>query len=256
MTVVQLFPRQTGTSSSARPGFNSSCLQPSFVTRSASSVKFPTTFARQSSQTSQFRRSSPRSLKVSHEFLEPQPQLLESRFSIETEVCSSGRDERGWHSRFSTQKIELNSYGAAEVLALGLASGILLFPEHSWAVDMEVGTTAQGLMGWAANEPANALSLPTWVIHVASVAEWVTAMVLVWKYGDMPGKSSWKGLTWGMVPLLGGAMCACTWHFFYNDPSLEVLVVLQAFLTVVGNCTMWAAAYRIWKASQEKGSVG
>jgi hypothetical protein len=24
------------------------------------------------------------------------------------------------------------------------------------------------------------------------------------------------------VPLLGGAMCACTWHFFYNSESLEV----------------------------------
>ncbi|KAG6556026.1 hypothetical protein Mapa_001966 [Marchantia paleacea] len=252
MTIVQLFPRQTGIS--AHPGLNLSCLQPLFVTRSASSVKFRTTFARQSSQTSRFRRSSPRSLKVSHDLDEPQ--LLESRFSAETELCSSGRDERGWHSLFSIQRMELTSYGPAEILALGLVAGVLLFPEQSWAVDMEAGTTAQGFMGWAAIEPANALSLPTWVIHVASVAEWVTAMVLVWKYGDMPGKSSWKGLTWGMVPLLGGAMCACTWHFFYNDPSLEVLVVLQAFLTVVGNCTMWAAAYRIWKASQEKGSVG
>ncbi|EEC84896.1 hypothetical protein OsI_32073 [Oryza sativa Indica Group] len=24
-----------------------------------------------------------------------------------------------------------------------------------------------------------------------------------------------------VVPLLGGAMCACTWHFFYNSESLE-----------------------------------
>ena len=31
-------------------------------------------------------------------------------------------------------------------------------------------------------EPANALSLPTWAIHVSSVAEWVTAMVSeIWK---------------------------------------------------------------------------
>lgn len=37
--------------------------------------------------------------------------------------------------------------------------------------------------------------------------------------------------------------------------SVQVLVVLQAFLTVVGNCTMWAAAYRIWKLAQEKVTV-
>nr|BAD46676.1 hypothetical protein [Oryza sativa Japonica Group] len=54
-----------------------------------------------------------------------------------------------------------------------------------------------------------------------------------------------------MVPLLGGAMCACTWHFFYNSESLEVLVALQGVLTVIGNITMCIAAFRIFKASQE-----
>lgn len=103
----------------------------------------------------------------------------------------------------------------------------------------------------ALSEPANALSLPTWAVHVSSVAEWVTAMWLVWDYGDRTGLKGWKGLSWGMVPLLGGAMCACTWHFFYNSESLEVLVALQGALTVIGNITMCIAAYRIFKASQE-----
>ncbi|XVF10735.1 hypothetical protein REPUB_Repub07fG0208300 [Reevesia pubescens] len=101
------------------------------------------------------------------------------------------------------------------------------------------------------NEPANALSLPTWAIHVSSVAEWITAMALVWQYGEKSGFESWKGLSWGMVPLLGGAFCACTWHFFYNSESLEVLVALQAALTVIGNATMCFAAFRICKLSDE-----
>lgn len=92
-------------------------------------------------------------------------------------------------------------------------------------------------------EPANALSLPTWAIHVSSVVEWVAAMVwcccvsksadvpsltvaawqgLIWRYGEVSGNQLWKGLTWAMLPSLGGAMCACTWHFFYNSPDLEV----------------------------------
>ncbi|WVZ65599.1 hypothetical protein U9M48_014934 [Paspalum notatum var. saurae] len=95
----------------------------------------------------------------------------------------------------------------------------------------------------ALSEPANALSLPTWAVHVSSVAEWVTAMWLVWEYGERTGIKGWKGLSWGMVPLLGGAMCACTWHFFYNSESLEVLVALQGALTVVGNITMVATPY-------------
>jgi hypothetical protein len=40
-------------------------------------------------------------------------------------------------------------------------------------------------------------------------------------------------------------------HFFYNSPDLDFLVALQAFLTVVGNFTCWAAAYRIYAAAQD-----
>ncbi|XP_010439276.1 PREDICTED: uncharacterized protein LOC104722752 [Camelina sativa] len=101
------------------------------------------------------------------------------------------------------------------------------------------------------SEPANALSLPTWAVHVSSVVEWITAMALVWKYGERKGYESWKGLSWGMVHLLGGALCACTWHFFYNDESLEVLVALQAALTVIGNITLCIAAFRINKLSSK-----
>ncbi|XP_070679580.1 uncharacterized protein [Malus domestica] len=78
------------------------------------------------------------------------------------------------------------------------------------------------------NEPSNALSLPTWAIHVSSVVEWVTAMALVWQYGEKSGFESWKGLSWGMV-----------------------LVALQAALTVIGNATMCFAAYRIYRSSEE-----
>ncbi|XP_062074142.1 uncharacterized protein LOC133778280 [Humulus lupulus] len=102
------------------------------------------------------------------------------------------------------------------------------------------------------SEPSNALSLPTWAVHVSSVVEWITAMALVWQYGEISGNESWKGLSWGMVPLLGGAFCACTWHFFYNSESLEVLVALQAALTVIGNATMCLAAFRICKSSEER----
>lgn len=51
---------------------------------------------------------------------------------------------------------------------------------------------------------------------------------LFWKYAEVTGNPLWKGMTWGMLPSLGSAMCACTWHFFYNAPSLEFLVALQA----------------------------
>ena len=36
-------------------------------------------------------------------------------------------------------------------------------------------------------EPDNALSFPTWVIHISSVLEWTIAMALVWKYAEVTG---------------------------------------------------------------------
>lgn len=29
-------------------------------------------------------------------------------------------------------------------------------------------------------------------------------------------------MAWGMLPCLGSAMCACTWHLFYNSEDLQV----------------------------------
>jgi Protein of unknown function (DUF2499) len=42
-------------------------------------------------------------------------------------------------------------------------------------------------------EPSNALSLPTWAIHVSSVIEWTAAMALVWRYADVKGTSDGWG---------------------------------------------------------------
>ena len=69
------------------------------------------------------------------------------------------------------------------------------------------------------------------------------------------GNAKWKGLTWGMMPLLGGALCACTYHFFYNSSDLDFLVAVQASLTWIGNATCAAAAYRIYKSAQQEGAA-
>ncbi|KAL3499466.1 hypothetical protein ACH5RR_038559 [Cinchona calisaya] len=138
-------------------------------------------------------------------------------------------------------------YIATLLGSAGLALSLTTSEGSSYAAEIPslVGSSLQF------SEPSNALSLPTWVVHVSSVVEWITAMALVWQYGEKSGNESWKGLSWGMVPLLGGAFCACTWHFFYNAESLEILVALQAALTVIGNATICIAAYRIFKSSEE-----
>ena len=93
------------------------------------------------------------------------------------------------------------------------------------------------------------LSIPTWIIHVSSVIEWMTAIWLIWLYAEASGNLAWRSLSFGMLPALVSAMCACTWHFFDNTLALEWLVTLQAAMTVVGNMTMCLAAWHISKQS-------
>ena len=95
------------------------------------------------------------------------------------------------------------------------------------------------------DEPANALSLPTWVIHISSLLEWLVAMGLVWRIGTVSGNPRWKGLTWAMIPSHSSGVCACVYHFFYNAESLQFIVLLQAALTLLGNTTLAFAAWRL-----------
>ena len=95
----------------------------------------------------------------------------------------------------------------------------------------------------------HALSLPTWVIHISSVLEWVLAIWLIWSYGEVVKNPAWRALSFGMLPSLVSAMCACTWHFFDNAASLNWLVTLQAAMTVTGNVTLMLAGWWIWRQS-------
>jgi len=94
------------------------------------------------------------------------------------------------------------------------------------------------------------LSLPTWLIHISSVLEWLIGILLIWRYAEVIQNPAWRSLSWGMLPSLGSAMCACTWHFFENTPDLQWLVTLQASLTVVGNITLMLASWLIWRSTR------
>ncbi len=96
----------------------------------------------------------------------------------------------------------------------------------------------------------HALSIPTWMIHVSSVLEWMAAIGLIWRYAEVRGNGAWRFLSVGMLPALVSAMCACTWHFFDNPVGLGWLVTLQAAMTVVGNVTMMLGGWQVWRSAQ------
>lgn len=93
------------------------------------------------------------------------------------------------------------------------------------------------------------LSIPTWIVHVSSVIEWIVAIWFIWRYGEVTKDSSWYWLAYGMLPALISAMCACTWHLFDNAESWEWLVTIQALTTVIGNITLCLGAWKIWQSS-------
>ncbi|UFP94848.1 DUF2499 domain-containing protein [Gloeobacter morelensis] len=95
-----------------------------------------------------------------------------------------------------------------------------------------------------------ALSLPTWIIHIASVVEWTLAIALIWRYGERTGERSFRALCWGMLPALVGAMAVLVWHYFDNRPDLAYLGQLQAAMTLLGNTTLAFAAYLIYRSAR------
>lgn len=157
--------------------------------------------------------------------------------------ASESLEERSNHRNNTTQCDSYKSDGLMECSLLPVLSGLVV-------VGGVLALPADAAIGFV-DEPSNALSLPTWAVHTSSVFEWGIGMYLMWKYGQVSGNPRWKGMAWGMLPCLGSAMCACTWHFYYNSTDVQFLVALQAFLTVVGNFTCWIAAYRIYQGSQE-----
>ncbi len=102
-------------------------------------------------------------------------------------------------------------------------------------------------------EPQNALSTPTWAVHVSSVTEWALAMRLVLQYArdeDVPklkANENWRFLTLAMTPFLASGFAACTFHAFYNPPSINALVPLQALLTFLGNAGCAVAAFAVYR---------
>lgn len=102
-----------------------------------------------------------------------------------------------------------------------------------------------GLGNLPVDEPANALSIPTWAVHFSSVAEFVVAIALANDFARATGNPKWRGFALAMLPSHASGICACVYHVFYNQPDMAWLVTTQAGLTFLGNCTLCLAAFRL-----------
>ncbi len=96
----------------------------------------------------------------------------------------------------------------------------------------------------------HALSIPTWIIHIASILEWVTAIILIWQYGERTKNPVWHNLAWAMLPALVGGLAIVVWHYFDNAPDLFWLGNIQATMTLLGNITLMMAGYTLYRTRQ------
>ena len=160
-----------------------------------------------------------------------------------SKVSSVSGSLLGWSAAATTATLAAAAAGAGG----GIIGGGIGNVAEAAETAAETAASAAPALGafFAHAEPANALSLPTWIIHVSSLIEWLVAMGLIWEYADATGNQKYKGLTWGMVPCHASGIAACTFHLFYNSPALNSVVATQAGLTVLGNTTVAIAAYRI-----------
>ena len=137
----------------------------------------------------------------------------------------------------------------ALLIAFIVAGCILDFEEHDQFL-FGIGNIRNANLPWSTHaEPIQALSIPTWTIHLMSVFEYIVAMNLVWKFAKVVENTYWKGLTWAMLPMHASSICAVTHHFFYNQEGLQFLVTTQAGLTCLGNTTTMIAAFQIAKSN-------
>tara|TARA_Y100001968_G_scaffold225795_1_gene208613 strand:- start:49 stop:351 length:303 start_codon:yes stop_codon:yes gene_type:complete len=95
------------------------------------------------------------------------------------------------------------------------------------------------------------LSLGTWFIHIATLFEWTLAIVFISNVAIKTNNSSLNWLAISMLPNLTSAMAAITWHIFDNSGELKVLVLIQAALTMIGNCSMAIAAFNLYKVEKK-----
>ena len=156
------------------------------------------------------------------------------------------------NSTFALAGLTLLVVGAAALVSSSSPDAIAATKDS--IVDVADGSVVSSLIASAKHgEPDNALSLPTWVIHTSSLIEWLVAMSLIWNYADVKKRPSYKGMTWGMVTSHASGLAACTFHVFYNSPTLNSVVALQAGLTCLGNATLGIAAFRMYQEGKRLG---
>lgn len=87
------------------------------------------------------------------------------------------------------------------------------------------------------------LSAPTWLIHLLTVTEWLTAMLLFHRCGTLVGRSALRLLAYAMVPHLFAGLCVLRFHV--GGDSETAWLDAARYLTFTGSVALATATLHI-----------
>ncbi|MEI6046040.1 MAG: DUF2499 domain-containing protein [Chloroflexota bacterium] len=84
------------------------------------------------------------------------------------------------------------------------------------------------------------LSIPTWIVHLGSIAEWSVAMLLFYLLGRKLNNVWLRRMPLVMIPYMLSGLCAIIYHITIDE--WKAINVAQSYLTLIGSCcfALWA----------------
>lgn len=92
------------------------------------------------------------------------------------------------------------------------------------------------------------LSIPTWFIHISSMAEWGLAILLLYRYGSLIGRRDIEQFALLMIPHWIGGLSVIAFHI--SGDSLEWLLDASKVINMFGSISLFMASIRIIRAPQ------
>lgn len=97
------------------------------------------------------------------------------------------------------------------------------------------------------------LSVPTWIIHLLTVSEWLTAIVLIRRYAMVIEHSGLRLFAYAMLPHLFGGLMVLAFHVS-GDQTRE-LIDASRVLTFIGSLSLLTATLLILRPVRAHGAL-
>ncbi len=92
------------------------------------------------------------------------------------------------------------------------------------------------------------LSLPTWIIHLMTVSEWLAAILLLRRYAARIERPALAGFAYAMLPHLFGGLAILGFHL--SGDQARWLMDLARVLTFIGSLSLLTAVLLLMPASR------